>query len=141
MNFIKIFNNFHLENFVNRIASEGKVKVYDEIEKVVTRWSVPLDNLIDFLDQKYNKKKQIFQFIIIITLWITPIKWLIELIVYQTYDYHLAAYYTSYFGMANGEDEMSITILGILIIFWGNYFHLFCNLFFIFQLLRAIIKD
>ena len=129
MNFIKIFKNFDLENVVNKILGEGKLKAYDEIEKIATRWLLPSENLSDFFDEKYNTKKQIFQLIIIIILWITPIKWLIELIVYQTYDYHAAAYYTSYFGMANGKDEVSFTILGILIIFCGNYFHSFCKLF------------
>ena len=135
-----MFENFDLENLLNRIAGEGKLKAYDQFEKILTRWLIPSESLIDFLDEKYNTRKQIFQFIINIILWIVPIKWLIELIVYQIYDYHgyLSVYYTSYFGMALGKDEVSFTTLGILIIFCGNYFHLFCKLFFIYQLSNII---
>ena len=89
----------------------------------MTRYFVPSDNLTDFFDGKYNIKKQIIQSIMLIILWIAPIKWLIELIVYQTYDYYGPSYYTSYFGMALGQDEISFTILGILVISLGNYFH------------------
>ena len=34
MNFIKIFKNFDLENIVTKIAGEGKLKAYDESEKI-----------------------------------------------------------------------------------------------------------
>ena len=116
MKFIKIFKNFDLENVVNRTVGEGKLKAYDEVAKIATRWFVPSRNLNDLFDEKYNTKKQIFQSIIIIILWITPIKWLIELIAYQSYDYHAAAYYTSYFGMEIDKDEVNFAILEILII-------------------------
>ena len=62
------------ENFVNKIVGEGKLKAYDEVEKMATRWLVPSENLTDFFDEKYNTRKQIVQMIVIITLWIGPIK-------------------------------------------------------------------
>ena len=112
-------------NLVDKIAGEEKIKAYDDFEKTATRYFFPAKTLKDFLDGKYSIKRQILQLIIIILLWIAPIKWSIELIVYQTYDYYGTSYYTSYFGMALGQDEISFTILGILIIFSGNYYHSF----------------
>ena len=125
MKFNVLLRNFDL---FKKIAGEGRLKAYDEMEKVLTRYFIPSDSLIDFFDGKYNIKKQIIQSILIIIIWIAPIKWLIELIVYQAYDYHGPAYYTSYFGMALGKDEMSFTILATLVICFGNYFHSFCKL-------------
>ena len=115
-------------NLFSRIADDGKIKAYDDFEKTVTRYFFPAKTLKDFLDGNYSIKRQIIQFIIVIFLWIAPIKWLIELIVYQTYDYRGPSYYTSYFGMALGQDEISFTSLGILIIFSGNYYHSFRKL-------------
>lgn len=125
MKFKKILSNI---NLVNKISGEGKLKIYDEVERTLTRYFFPSKTIEDFLNEKYCIKRQIIQIVMIILLWIAPIKWLIELIVYQTHDYHWAAYYTSYFGRAFGKDEVSFTSLGILIIFSGNYYHSFCKL-------------
>lgn len=121
----------HFDNLVNKIAGEGRLKIYDDVDKTITWHVVPCETMKDFADEKYNKKKQIIQLIIIILLWILPFKQLFELIYYQTHDYHIyqrPAYYMSYFGMALGEDEISFTILRFLIIFVGNYYHSFCKL-------------
>ena len=112
---------------VDKIAGEGRIIAYDVIETIATRYFIPSKTLKDFFDKKYCIKRQIIQFVIVILIWIAPIKWLIELIVYQTYDYDGPAYYTSYFGMAFAQDEVSLTILGILVIFAGNYYHAFCK--------------
>ena len=121
--------NFSLNrNLVSRMVNDGKIKGYEDFEKIMTRYFFPAETLKDFLDEKYSIKRQIIQWIIVIFLWIAPIKWLIELIAYQTYGYRGPSYYTSYFGMALGQDEVSFTCLGILIIFSGNYYHSFCKL-------------
>ena len=117
---------------VNHIAGEGKLKAYDVLEKTVTRYFIPSKTIKDFLELKYCIKRRIIQWIVIIILWIAPFKWSIELIVYQTYDYHNAAYYTSYYGMVLDQDEASFTILGILIVFSANYYHSLCkSIFFV----------
>ena len=114
-----------------KIVGEGRLKMYDEIEKLTTRYVVPSETLKDFFDEKYSTKRQTIQIIIVIIIWIMPIKHLIELIVYQMYDYHGPAYYTSYYGMALGKDEVGFTILGILVIICANHFHSFSKLVFI----------
>ena len=125
MNFIsKIICNIDL---MSEIAGEGRLKAYDAIETIATRYFIPSKTLKDFIDKKYCVKRQIIQFVIVILIWIVPIKSLIEYIVYQTYDYHGPAYYTSYYGMDHGQDEASFTILGILVLFTGNYYHSFCK--------------
>ena len=112
----------------HQITGHEKLKTYDQVESLMTRYFAPAKNFTDMFEGKIDSKRQLIQSIINILLWIAPIKWLIELIVYQTHDYHGPAYYTSYFGMALGKDEASFTILGILTIFSGNYYHLFCEL-------------
>ena len=99
--------------------------MYDKIEKLTTRYVVPSETLKDFFDEKYSTKKQMIQIIIVALTWIMPIKHFIELIVYQMYDYHGPAYYTSYYAMALGKDEVGYTIFGILILFCGNYLRSF----------------
>ena len=101
--------------------------IFDEIERIITRYYAPCETLKDYFDNNYILKKQIIQSIIVIILWFAPIKWLIELIVYQIFDYHGAAYYTSYYGMAFGQDEISFTVFGILMFFVGNSTHSFCK--------------
>ena len=88
-----IFTRFQLDKAIDQIASHEKLKNYDKFESLFTRYFVPTKNLTDFLEGKIDSKKQIIQ-IMNILLWIAPIKWLIEFIVFQHYDYHEAAYYT-----------------------------------------------
>ena len=122
MEFIKVLRDI---NLVDKIAGKGKMKIYDDFEKTVTRYFFPAETFKDLLDGKYSNKKLIIQWIIIILLWIAPIRWPTELIAYRIgYDYHVTGYYTSYFGRAFGEDEISFTTLGILLVFSGNYYHL-----------------
>ena len=54
--------NFLLRNFdlFNKIAGEGKLKVYDEIEKIMTRYLISSDNLIDFFSAKLTSKNKSF---------------------------------------------------------------------------------
>lgn len=125
MEFIKMLRDIKL---ADKIAGKGKMKIYDEIEKTATRYLIPSESFKDFFDKKYNTKKRIFLWIISIVIWIAPIKWITELIAYQIgYDYHVTAYYTSYFGRVFGEDEISFTTSRILIIFSSNYYHSFCK--------------
>ena len=79
-------------NLVDKIAGEGRIIAYDVIETIATRYFIPSKTLKDFFDKKYCIKRQIIQFVIVILIWIAPIKWLIELIVYQTYDYRGPSY-------------------------------------------------
>ena len=121
MKFIKVLRDM---NLVDKIAGKGKIKIYDELEKTVTRYLIPSESFKDFFDKKYSIKKLIIQWIIVIVNWIAPIKWLTELIAYRIgYDYHYTAYYTSYFGRVFGQDEISFTTLAILLVFSGNYYH------------------
>ena len=72
-------------DLVSRIVGQGKmVKLHDVVEKTTTRYFIPAKTLKDFFDNKYSTKKIIIQSIIFAVIWIAPIKWLIELIVYQT---------------------------------------------------------
>ena len=119
-----IFTQFQLDKTIDQIAGHEKLKIFDQIESLMTRYFIPTKNLADFHDRKIDSKKQLIQTIINILLWIAPIKWLIEYIVFQHYDYHEAAYYTSYYGMVYGKDEASFISLAILIVFAGNYYHL-----------------
>ena len=124
----KIINYSIDINLIDKIAGEGRHKAYDVIETTATRYFIPSKTLKDFFDKKYCIKRQIIQFVIVILIWIAPIKWLIELIVYKTYDNHSPAYYTSYFGMAFAQDDANITSnLAILVIFARNYYHAFCK--------------
>ena len=79
-------------NLFSRIADEGRIESYDDLEKITTRYFFPAKTLKDFLDENYSIKRQIIQLTLVIFLWIAPIKWLIELIVYQTYDYRGPSY-------------------------------------------------
>lgn len=141
---LKSFNKFMMRfklkdlfniNVVDHISGEGKLKAYDVIEKIATRYFIPSKTIKDFFEYKYCIKRLIIQWIIIILIWIAPIKWFIELIVYQTYDYHETAYYTSYYGMVFGKDEVSAMILGILVVFCANYYHSLCKSIFFCSLL------
>ena len=110
---------------INQIAGQGKLKVYDQVDSLMTRYFIPAKSLTDFYNGKIDSKRQFIQTIMNILLWIAPIKWLIEYIVFQHYDYHEAAYYTSYYGMVYGKDEASFIALAILTCFTANYYHSF----------------
>ena len=136
MEFIKVLRDI---NLFDKMAGNGKMKVYDELEKTATRYLIPSESFKDFFDKKYSIKKLIIQWIIVIVIWIAPIKWPIELIAYRIgYDYHVTGYYTSYFGRAFGEDEISFTTLGILLVFSGNYYHLIRMLIMLIMLIILI---
>ena len=120
-----IFTQFQLDKTIDQIAGHEKLKVLDQVESLVTRYFVPTKNLTDLYDGKIDSKKRLIQTIMNILLWIAPIKWFIEFIIFQHYDYHEAAYYTSYYGMVYGKDEASFISLAIFTIFAGNYYHSF----------------
>ena len=127
---------------VNKVAGQGKLKVYDQVDSLMTRYFVPAKSLTDFYDGKIDSKKQLIQTIITILLWIAPIKWLVEYIVFQYYDYHQAAYYTSYYGMVYGKDEASFISLAISICFTANYYHSFSKLMeFLYQISNLKLLD
>ena len=109
----------------DRITVQGKLKFYDQIESMMTKYYIPVKSFTDLYDGKIDSKKRLIQTIMNILLWIAPIKWFIEFIIFQHYDYHEAAYYTSYYGMVYGKDEASFISLAILTIFAGNYYHSF----------------
>ena len=120
-----LFTQFQLDKTIDQIAGHGKVKTCDQVESLLTRYFLPTKSLPDFADGKVDSKKLLIQTILNILLWIAPIKWLIEFIVFQHYDYHEAAYYTSYYGMVYGKDEASFIALAILTCFTANYYHSF----------------
>ena len=120
---MKLKLHFDRFAFFDKVAGEGKLKLFDEAESLAIKCSIITSNLHDTFQGNYNKKRQIIQVVVIISMWMTIFFWVNGFINCQTHKDPTALYNVYYYGNVLGKDEVSLTTFLILIIFLGNYYH------------------
>ena len=69
-----LFTQFQLDKAIDQITGHEKLKTYDHVESLMTRYFAPAKNFTDMFEGKIDSKRQLIQSIINILLWIAPIK-------------------------------------------------------------------
>ena len=121
---MKLKLHFDIKAFFDKIAGEGKLELFDEAESMAIKCSIITSSLHDTFQGNYNKKRQIIQVVVIISMWMTIFFWVNGFIISQTHKDPNAFYNVYYYGNALGQDEVSLTTFLVLLIFLGNYYHL-----------------
>ena len=121
---MKLKLHFDRFAFFDKVAGEGKLKLFDEAESLAIRCSIITSNLHDTFQGNYNKKRQIIQVVVIISMWMTIFFWVNGFINYQTHKDPTALYNVYYYGNVLGKDQVSLTTFLMLMVFLGNYYHL-----------------
>lgn len=121
---MKIKLNFDIRTFLDKLAGERKLKLYDECESLAINSFVLTSNLHDTFDGKTNCKRQFIQILVIIAMLIVPFIWFSGFIYSQTQSQRTFIYLT-YFGSEFGQDKLSGTV--VLVFFIGIYYHFLSN--------------
>lgn len=123
---MKIKLNFDRRTFLDKLAGEGKLKLYDQCESLAMNSFILTTNLHNTFDGKTNRKRQFIQIMTIIAMLIAPFIWFSGFIYSQQQDQHPFIYLT-YFGSELGQDKLSLTVVLVLVFLIGIYYHLLSN--------------
>ena len=128
LSFDRMKQNFNRKTFFDKVAGEGKLKLYDDAESMAMKCLIITSSMHDTFQGKYNKKKQVIQVVVIISMWMAIFFWMNGFINSQTHKDPSAFYNVYYYGNGFGQDEISLTAYFMSLILLGNCYHLISKL-------------